>query len=85
MSETIKRCPFCGGREVEICRTNQHACWIRCGDCGADAQSHATRNGAIANWNRRYIEDDGCDQRAIVIDDGDQTYAIQAPQPPNKD
>lgn len=43
MNETIKRCPFCGSREVEICRTNQHACWIRCADCGADAQSHATK------------------------------------------
>lgn len=79
MTEIIKRCPFCGGREVEICRTNRHACWIRCADCGAAAQSDATRAGAIAFWNRRHIEEDGCDTRATVIDDGDITYAIEAP------
>jgi len=29
MSETIKCCPFCGSHEVQVCRTNPDACWIR--------------------------------------------------------
>lgn len=47
-------CPFCPSFEVEICRTNPNACWVRCAQCGAEAQSHRTRRGAIANWNRRH-------------------------------
>ena len=74
MSETIKCCPFCGSHEVEICRTNPQACWIRCADCGADADSHPTRKGAVANWNRRHYDE----TPAAVIDDGDKEYPAAA-------
>lgn len=51
----IKPCPFCGGKQVEIARTNENACWVECArySCGARTKSHATRAGGIANWNRR--------------------------------
>ena len=52
--EKLLPCPFCGSRKVDVCRTNPYACWIRCNACGADAESHKTRAGAFANWNRRY-------------------------------
>jgi Lar family restriction alleviation protein len=55
--EIIKCCPFCGSDEVEVCRTNKNAYWIRCGECGADAESHRTRKRAINNWNRRIYND----------------------------
>lgn len=63
-----KDCPFCGSVEVQVCRTNPNACWIRCAECGADAPSHRTRTGAFANWNRR----DGMGLTAAVVDDDDK-------------
>lgn len=61
-------CPFCPSWEVEICRTNPNACWVRCAQCGADAQSHRTRTGAIANWNRRH----NSLLRASIVSDDDR-------------
>jgi Lar family restriction alleviation protein len=49
----IKACPFCGSLKVWICRTNEYACWVRCGECGADAPSAAKREDAIDIWNTR--------------------------------
>lgn len=57
MNDPIKCCPFCGGHEVHICRTNKNSCWIRCEECGAEAGSHKKRSGAIQNWNRRHYDD----------------------------
>ena len=65
--EIIKCCPFCGGHEVSICRTNAQACWIRCAQCGADAEAAPRRKGAIENWNRRHYDD----EPATIVDDGD--------------
>ena len=70
MTETIKCCPFCGSHEIEICRTNPLACWIRCGDCGSDAKSAETRAEAIALWNSRHYDD----KPATVVDDGDNDW-----------
>jgi len=63
--EELKSCPFCGCIELQVCRTNKNACWIRCGSCGSDSESAPSRKKAIANWNRRatptvatIIEDD---------------------------
>lgn len=50
-TEIIKNCPFCGSAKVEISRT-YHA-WVSCAKCGAEAESHSTRAGAIRSWNRR--------------------------------
>lgn len=64
----IKCCPFCGSHEIEICRTNPNACWIKCADCGAESESSKTRKQAIQNWNRRYHDDFS----SIIIYDQDR-------------
>lgn len=51
--EKIKPCPFCGSKKVDVCRTNENACWIRCGRCGADAPGDPHRKVAISIWNKR--------------------------------
>ena len=68
--ETLKCCPFCGSHSVTVCRTNPHACWVRCCECGADSESHATRKGAFANWTRRHYDDTPA---AIEEDDDKET------------
>lgn len=65
-------CPFCGRFEVDINRTNPNACWVSCADCGAEAPSHRTRNGAIANWNRR--ETKANYTTASIRDDDDREH-----------
>lgn len=55
--ELLRCCPFCGSHEVEVCRTNGNACWVRCSVCGAESQSHAIRQRAVELWNRRYHDD----------------------------
>ncbi|TAK59498.1 Lar family restriction alleviation protein [Methylobacter sp.] len=67
--EEILSCPFCPSLEVEICRTNKRACWVRCAGCGADAPSHPTRKGALKNWNTRTV----C-RIATVVDDDDADW-----------
>lgn len=47
-----RSCPFCGG-EPEGCTTNPDAWWVRCADCGADAESAKTKSIALRRWNRR--------------------------------
>ena len=65
--EFIKCCPFCGSRKVVVCRTNENACWIRCGKCGADAPATSQRKRAIAIWNKRY--EAGTKTSKIIADD----------------
>jgi hypothetical protein len=69
----IKPCPFCGSHIVDICRTNVHACWVQCADCGAETSGdeEGTREGAIRFWNKR-CADDGLG--AAVEDDGDASW-----------
>ena len=62
-----KDCPFCGSDTVEVCRTNPNACWISCAECGADAPSHRTREGAFERWNRRL----GNNMTASIVSDDD--------------
>lgn len=71
MATRIKCCPFCGSHEVHLCRTNPHACWVRCAGCGADAESNAKRSRAIENWNRRYQDD----KPATIVEDDDRGQA----------
>jgi len=70
-------CPFCGSVEVEICRTNPNACWVRCAQCGADSQSHRTRAKAISNWNRRSCHHGHMPARIVDDDDKDRWTAAQ--------
>lgn len=53
MKEKIKPCPFCGSKKVDICRTNENACWVRCARCYGKAASDTFRKVAIRNWNHR--------------------------------
>jgi len=68
MRETIKACPFCGSKWVDVCRTNPQACWIRCYKCDVETASHPTREGAIKIWNKRYIPK----EYAEIYDDDDK-------------
>ncbi len=70
MDKSIRCCPFCGSHEVEVCRTNPNACWIRCAVCGCDAENDKTRVGAIANWNRRHFDEEA----VAIVDDSDKDY-----------
>ena len=63
-------CPFCGSLEVEVCRTNPDACWIRCAECGGETKSHPTRAGALANWNRR----DSLKLTASIVSDDEREW-----------
>lgn len=67
-TEKIKPCPFCGGKKIEIIRTNP--CWIRCYNCGADAPSNESRKIAINIWNKR----PRIEGFAKIIIDGDKIY-----------
>lgn len=71
MREYINCCPFCGSDEVEICRTNKQACWVRCANCGADAPSHRYRKKAIFTWNQRFNNT----QSAKIVDDQDAEHS----------
>ena len=52
-TEKIKPCPFCGSKKVEICRTNENACWVRCARCSSESDSRPKRIDAIKLWNKR--------------------------------
>lgn len=78
--EELKCCPFCGSDEVIVCRTNPYACWIRCSECGADAEHGETRIEAFANWNRRIKGDQK--YAKIVEDDEAVECEEEAPNLP---
>jgi Lar family restriction alleviation protein len=63
-NEYIKCCPFCGSVKVDVCRTNENACWISCAKCQASTDSHKTQKGAIKKWNMRNTP-----EAVIVYDD----------------
>jgi hypothetical protein len=68
MIEKIKSCPFCGGKKIWVCRTNENACWIRCDKCWGETESASDRKTAIKNWNRERIRIRTFDTK-IVQDD----------------
>ncbi len=53
MTEKIKPCPFCGSKKIDICRTNENACWLRCARCSGESGSTPLREDAIRIWNKR--------------------------------
>lgn len=61
----MKSCPFCGSKELELCRTNENACWVRCAKCGAESPSAKKRDDAIAVWNTRVESNDN----AVFVED----------------
>jgi Restriction alleviation protein Lar len=64
----LRCCPFCGCHEVVVARTNPHACWVRCADCGSEGAPTASRKLAFANWNRRHYDD----TPATIVEDMDR-------------
>jgi len=69
----VEACPFCASREVEVCRTNENACWLRCDACGCDSESHATLMGAVRNWNAR---PKATGKAVITSNDNDHYWAM---------
>lgn len=57
MSEELKPCPFCGGKNIHIWNTNTP--YVQCYDCLASTACGNTNEEAIKIWNRR--ADDGKD------------------------
>jgi Lar family restriction alleviation protein len=71
MKEFLLGCPFCGSDEVEIARTNPHACWVECAHCGVGSPCHRHRKAAIRIWNTRasFVS-----SQATITDDDDATW-----------
>lgn len=70
MSENLKCCPFCGGHDVTVCRTNEESCWVRCDYCNAESESSDSRKGAFENWNRRHYDEAHSD----ITEDQDKKF-----------
>lgn len=68
MGEFIKCCPFCGSHKVNIVRTNEEACWVKCVACDAETDSDPSREKAIEKWNYRFYDDNP----SLVIEDWDK-------------
>lgn len=51
MSEELKPCPFCGGKNMRIWNTSRP--WVSCDDCLANTAYGETKEEAIEQWNRR--------------------------------
>ncbi len=51
MSEYLKPCPFCGGKNMRIWNTSTP--WVSCDDCLANTAYGETKEEAIEQWNRR--------------------------------
>lgn len=51
MSEELKPCPFCGGKNMRIWNTSTPR--VSCDDCLANTAYGETKEEAIEQWNRR--------------------------------
>lgn len=51
MSEELKPCPFCGGKNIRI--WNISTPWVSCDDCLANTACAPTEEEAVKYWNRR--------------------------------
>lgn len=53
----LKRCPFCGGKAVDIesedSSIEEPIYYIECTKCGASTYAEYTLDEAISDWNRR--------------------------------
>ena len=71
--EKILSCPFCGGTEGDIARTNANACWVECCGCGGKTESRKHRGAAIALWNIRHT----ANVLAVIAYDMDAEYVAR--------
>ena len=57
LNNKLLPCPFCGCDNIEsIHRPQQYSKWqytCQCGSCGAESTFEATKDAAIAMWNKR--------------------------------
>lgn len=53
---TLKPCPFCGGRPYFLESGHGPGCVIRCVQCSARVESDAGKDEAIRQWERRTPE-----------------------------
>lgn len=51
MSEKLKSCPFCGGRDIRI--MGSMYAYVYCAACGVEGPLKPTREGAATAWNTR--------------------------------
>lgn len=58
MSEELKPCPFCGGKNLYRHKDSDGLgqTWVWCADCGASGPVKEERSHAIEAWNRRTNE-----------------------------
>lgn len=56
MTETLKRCPFCGGKP-DLGSYSSSGNWIVvCSKCEAETQVYETKRDAVKAWNARQVE-----------------------------
>lgn len=51
MSEELKRCPFCGSKNLCLAGNIWH--WVQCNNCLAEIAVQGSEEEAIEQWNRR--------------------------------
>ncbi|GBR60811.1 hypothetical protein AA18889_2479 [Acetobacter senegalensis DSM 18889] len=51
MSEELKSCPFCGGRDLKI--QEPYYAFVHCDECGTEGPFRDTEAEAIEKWNTR--------------------------------
>ena len=55
-NDTVKPCPFCGSRDVELCNTHAATYWLECQGCGAEVsgKSHGTNTPSEKQTRRQH-------------------------------
>lgn len=51
----LKPCPFCGGEAHIVTAVGES--WVLCDKCRATTEMHASKQLAVAAWNRRANHD----------------------------
>lgn len=67
MTETLKRCPFCGNW-AEIYKDDEDYYHAYCPKCGAETDMYGSPETAIKKWNARPIEDELDKKNGYLID-----------------
>lgn len=57
MTETLKPCPFCGGKPDLGSYSSSRTWIVVCSKCEAETQVYETKREAVKAWNARPIED----------------------------
>lgn len=57
MTDKLKPCPFCGGKNIYMFTDIMSRWWVFCKDCDVQAGRHETKEQAVDAWNRRAGEE----------------------------